>query len=366
MLRSAGKRNEANPLRPEQWKAFKRIAKGDCSGDVPAALIVDSPWMPGYLGINQLDYYLDPHLWFESNLKVYDQFPGITFLPSWWVEYGMAIEPSAFGGRICFWHDRPPDMVPILGSIEDAAALKVPDPRSDGLMALALRLYSTQKQRIFDAGHTIPLATARGPLCLASFLRGITPLMLDLSEHPEAVHAMLDTLTTTVIRWLEAQCETIGECVEGIFILDDVPGMLSRRFYSEFAHPYMKRVFDAFPKNWVKIYHNDANVKPFAPDLPELGIDVLNWSHRFPIPDALRATEGRLCLMGNVAPLDLGVKGSAEEVKQAALAALAQAAGHPFVLSVGGGASPGMPQANVRALEQAAMEWNAARTAARE
>jgi uroporphyrinogen decarboxylase len=69
--------------------------------------------------------------------------------------------------------------------------------------------------------------------------------------------------------------------------------------------------------------------------------------------------------MGNVAPLDLGVKGSPEEDRQAALAALAQAAGHPFILSVGGGASPGMPQANVRALEQAAIEWNAARTIAR-
>jgi uroporphyrinogen decarboxylase len=190
--------------------------------------------------------------------------------------------------------------------------------------------------------------------------------MLDLSEHSEAVHAMLDVLTATVIRWLEAQCETIGDCVEGILILDDVPGMLSRRFYREFARPYMKRVFDGFPKEWVKIYHNDANIKPFAQDLPELGIDVLNWSHRFPIPDALRATEGRLCLMGNVAPLDLGVKGSAEEVKDAALNALAQAVGHPFVLSVGGGASPGMPHENVRALEQAAKEWNAARTTARE
>jgi len=287
-------------LRPAQWETFKRIAKGDSSGDVPVALIVDSPWMPGYLGIHQLDYYLDPQLWFESNLKVYDQFPGITFLPSWWVECGMAIEPSAFGGKIRFWPDRPPDMVPILGSIEDAAALKVPDPRSDGLMALALRAYSTRKQRIFDAGHTLPIVTARGPLCLASFLRGITPLMLDLSEHPEAVHALLDILTTTVIRWLEAQCEAIGDCVEGIFILDDVPGMLSRRFYREFAHPYMRRVFDAFPKEWVKVYHNDASVDACLDHLPDAGFTVLNWGKQKDIREVFRLSRELILKTGRV------------------------------------------------------------------
>ena len=350
-------------MRPEQWRTFKQIAKGGIDAEAPVALIVDSPWIPGYLGLNHLDYFLDPQLWFESNLKIYEEFPEITFVPSWWVEYGMAIEPSAFGGKVRFWPDRPPDVAPILKDIADGTWLSVPNPASDGLMPLTLRLYTTQKQRIFDAGHTIPMATARGPLCLASFLRGITDLMLDMTEQQAAVHALLDTLTTTVIRWLEAQCEAIGGCVEGIFVLDDVPGMLSRRLYQEFAHPYMKRVFDAFPKDWVKIYHNDANVKPFAADLTDLGIDVLNWSHKFAIPDALQATGGKLCLMGNVAPLELGVNGSPAEVKAAALDALAKSAGHPFVLSVGGGTSPGMPRANVQALIDAAAEWNAARRA---
>jgi uroporphyrinogen decarboxylase len=355
---------EVHIVRPEQWRALQRAAKCEVAGEIPVALIVDSPWIPGHLGLNQLDYYLDPRIWFESNLRVYEQFPGITFVPSWWVEYGMAIEPSALGCKVCFWEDRPPDIVPVLKDIRDAAGLSVPNPASDGFMPLALRLYATQKQRIFDAGHTIPFATARGPLCLASFLRGLTGLMLDLSEHQAAVHAMLDVLTTTVIRWLEAQCETIGDCVGGVFVLDDVPGMLSRQLYQEFAHPYLKRVFDAFPKEWVKMYHNDANIKPFASDLAGLGIDVLNWSHRFAIPDVLRATGGKLCLMGNVAPLELGVCGSPESVKAAALTALSQAAGRPFVLSLGGGTSPGMPGANVQALADAATEWNGARRSA--
>jgi len=337
-------------MKPEQWNQFKQAAKGNHAGAPPLALIIDSPWLPGYLGINHLDYYLDPDLWFRSNLKVLEQFPQITFVPSWWIEYGMAIEPSAFGCKIRFYPDHTPDAVPCLRTIEEADGLTVADPASDGLMPLALRLYSTQKQRIFDAGYTIPFVTARGPLCLASFLRGITELMLDFTEQPERVHRLLDTLTESVILWLKAQCDAIGDTVEGVFILDDVPGLLSRRSYLEFAHPYMKRVFDAFPSHWVKVYHNDANVKPFAADLPDLGIDVLNWSHKFPAAAAFQATAGKVCLMGNVAPLDLAVNGTPEAVKAAAMDVLASANGHPLILSLGGGASPGMTQANIEAL----------------
>ena len=81
-------------MRPEQWDIFKRAARREKLDKVPMALIVDSPWIPGYLGIKHLDYYLDPQLWFESNLKIMQEFPDIIMVPSWWMEYGMAAEPS--------------------------------------------------------------------------------------------------------------------------------------------------------------------------------------------------------------------------------------------------------------------------------
>ena len=67
---------------------------------IPMAMIIDSPWIPGYLGIQHLDYYLDPELWFQSNLKIMQEFPDIIFVPSWWMEYGMAAEPSVLGAKI--------------------------------------------------------------------------------------------------------------------------------------------------------------------------------------------------------------------------------------------------------------------------
>jgi Uroporphyrinogen decarboxylase (URO-D) len=104
---------------PQQWEVFKRAARLEKLDRIPMALIVDSPWIPGYLGIKHLDYYLDPELWFQSNLKIMREFPEIIFVPSWWMEYGMAAEPSVLGSKIKFWQDNTPSEYHTLYRLED-------------------------------------------------------------------------------------------------------------------------------------------------------------------------------------------------------------------------------------------------------
>ena len=345
-------------MRPEQWELFKSAAKRRRVAEAPVALIVDSPWIPGYAGTGYLDYYSDPEIWFQSNLRIMQEFPDVIWFPSWWVEYGMAIEPSAAGSRICFHHDQPPSQSPVLFRLADVARLAPVNPQTDGFMPLALHRYRTQKQRILDSGYTIPVVAARGPLCMAAFLRGVTEFMLDVVEDPEGAHKLLEFTTESVIRWLEAQADAIGDSVEGILVLDDIVGFLSGKLYLEFAHPYLKRICEAFPRDWVKVYHNDANVRPFLQDLAGAGFDVLNWSHNLDAAEARERTGGRVCLMGNVPPLDTGVRGTPEQVKQAALNVLGKLGGQGMILSVGGGVSPGMPKENILALCDAARQFS--------
>ena len=344
-------------MRPEQWSAFKRAAKRQAGAGVPLALIVDSPWMPGYLEISHLDYFLDPEVWFQANLMVLREFPEITFFPSWWMEYGMAIEPSAMGARLSFAADRTPSVRAMLFELHDLERLAPVDPWADGFMALALHRYRMQKQRIFDAGYTLPVVTARGPLCTAAFVHDLSRLMVNLKEDPIGVHRLLAYVTEATIEWLKAQAEAIGPSVEGIFVLDDIPGFLSNQLYKEFAHPYLKQICDAFPKEWVKVYHNDASIKQFLEELPETGFDVLNFTHNLDIAEVARRTSGLMCLMGNVAPLDLGVRGTPGQVREASLAVLQKMEGRNLILSVGGGVSPGMPRENIEAMVAAVHEF---------
>ncbi len=153
-----------------------------------------------------------------------------------------------------------------------------------------------------------------------------------------------------VIDWLEAQQRAIGDTVEGIFVLDDIVGFVNEEHYLEFAHPYLKRICDAFPDDWVKLYHNDAEVDACLDHLPDAGFNVLNWGKQKDIREVKRRVGDRMCLMGNVNPLEIGVRGTPEEVRAATLDVLEGSGGEGIILSVGGGVSPGMPRQNIVAM----------------
>lgn len=328
---------------------------------IPMSLIIDSPWIPGYMGIKHLDFYLDPELWFQAHLKIHREFPDIIFFPSWWMEYGMAAEPSALGAKIKFWPENTPSECPALHTIEDLDKLPEYDVKTDAFMALTLHRIQSQRQRILNQGEILPVVTSRGPLCTAGFVRGTTDLMMDILEKPEWAHKLIDLSTRLIIDWLKAQAEAMGPTVEGIFILDDIVGFLSPSHYKEFAHPYLKRICDAFPADWVKIYHNDANVNACLEHIPDCGFHVLNWGKQTDIADVKRRVGNRLCLMGNVNPLEIGVRGTPEQVHAATLAVLEKSAGENIILSLGGGVSPGMPRQNILAMQQALAEFNKGR-----
>ena len=112
----------------EQWKTLVDVSEGKKFDFPPIALIVDSPWLPFYAEISHFDYYLLPDKWLAVNHKIHTDFPNIIFLPSFWVEYGMAIVPSAFGSLIKWKKHETPFAEKIISSIENINSLTVPDP----------------------------------------------------------------------------------------------------------------------------------------------------------------------------------------------------------------------------------------------
>ena len=348
-------------MKPAQWEIFKRAARLEKLAQVPMALIVDSPWIPGYVGVKHMDFYLDPEVWFRSHLKVHQEYPDIIFVPSWWMEYGMAAEPSALGVKIKFSANGTPSECRTLCNIEDIDQFPAYEVESDAFMAMTLHRMRMQRQRILDTGEILPLVTSRGPMCTAAFVRGTTELMMDLIEKPEWAHKLLDLTTRLTIDWLKAQAKAMGPTVEGIFILDDIVGFVGKEHYQEFCHPYLKRICDAFPVDWVKIYHNDASIEACLEFLPDVGFNVLNWGKQTDIANVIARVGERICLMGNVNPLEVGVRGTPEQVRLATLDILEKSRGNGLILSVGGGVSPGMPRANILAMHAALAEFNARR-----
>lgn len=342
----------------DQFAELRKAAERKTTSP-PIALIVDSPWIPGFVGIGAMEYFAEPDSWLRANLEVVERFPDIIFVPGFWVEYGMAIEPSAFGCRVSWWKDSPPSVSPVLSDISDANRLSAPQPDNHGLMPLVLHLQQWAQKRIEPLGYSIHMVCARGPLALATHLRGVTEFLTDIKIEPEASHGLLEICTDAVIGWLSAQAENLPD-VEAVLVNDDIPGLLSPADYEAFAHPYLKRIFDSFPA-MLRLYHNDANIEPFAERLAELDFDILNCSHGIDIADLHRRIGDRVTLMGNVPPLDVLARGNPEEVARSAQNCLEATNGN-LILSAGGGTSPDTPGENIDALIQAVHNWKRSST----
>lgn len=339
----------------EQWTRFRRAALGQTepADPLPVALIVDSPWIPGFLGISTLDYLTVPEVWLEANLEVARRFPEIHFLPGFWAELGMCAEPSAFGCKLSLYHDRTPVAHPLVEGIEGLNRLTPPNPLTDGFLPILLNQYQRLRPAIEASGHVIKMVAARGPLTTATHLMGVTNFLLALKLQPAETHRLLRLTATLARQWLEAQADAVGG-IEGVLVLDDIAGMMSARDYEEFAAPYLKELFDAFPGT-VKMFHNDTDNPVSYSLLPALGIHVFNFTHLQPIEKVRRLVGPALCLLGNVPPLEVLAQGTPEQVRAATVACLRH---HPdrkgLILSAGGGTSPGTPAANIQAFLDAA------------
>ena len=337
---------------PQRWQDFADAARGRRAARLPVALIVDSPWMPGFFGMHTLDFFLDTGAWLRACLELERRFPTVAFLPGFWVEYGMANEPSAFGARLVWHPDQPPALRPLALPPERWAELPRPDPETDGLMPLVLRRLERLEQGGLPEPHRIRFAAARGPLAVAAHVLGMLPFLEATALEPEATAAALDVFTDTVIAFLRAQLARLREPL-GILVLDDLPGLISPRSYDALAEPFLQRVFDAFP-GLLRIYHNDTPCPHLLSRIGRLHCEAWNLSHQTDLAVARAGVGPRLALMGNVAPLDVLVRASPEDAGAAARACIQKAGASPFILSAGGGLSPGTTAEHILALVRAA------------
>ena len=346
----------------EQWSLFRRILLGE-PDSLAVGLIVDSPWMPGYCGISSIDFYARPDEWFAAYVKIKKDFPDILFLPDWWAEYGMATEPSGFGVKFNFYDNNLPTVHHLIDDMDDADdiinTLKAPDPRKDGLMPLLLNIQRWAKPRLDEIGESINIVSTRGPLTIAAHLFSVTEFLMCAKADPDPVHKLLKITTQLCKSWLSAQLENVGTA-EGILVLDDVSGFFGKSDYEEFAQPYLKEVFSAFPE-CLHLFHNDTDNDVCFPYMEDLGVDLFNFTHKKDIGAARAQTGKNVTLLGNIPPMSL-VRNTPDEVYALAkdcIASYIAANGgtNRLLLSLGGGAPMEAKGECLDAIVRAAKEY---------
>jgi len=180
----------------------------------------------------------------------------------------------------------------------------------------------------------------------------ITEFLIALKVYPEATRKLLSLTTNLSKNWLYAQLEILKEA-EGIMILDDVVGFLSKEDYLEFGHNYLKEIFSSFPE-FVKLYHNDNTNTVSFEFLEDLGVNILNFTYTQDISKIKSLCGDKVCLMGNVPPVEVLGSGTPDLVKEEALKCLRVFKDNRgIILSAGGGVVPGTPKDNILALFEA-------------
>jgi uroporphyrinogen decarboxylase len=335
-------------MNDQQWNTLVAVVRGEALSPLPCAFIIDSPWLPNWAGHSILDYFTDNRTFLEDNLKAIRTFPETIFLPGFWSEYGMCTEPSAFGSVSIWGENEFPFAKKVLLSPSEVERLERPDPRKHGLLPFVIKRLQHLQPEIEMAGHRIRFAAARGPLNIASFLMGTPEFLEAIKTEPELMHRLLEIVTDFLVDWIAYQREVFPS-IDGIFLLDDIVGFVSRRDFEAFGLPYLKRAFSADVT--IKFFHNDAPCKASAPLLESAGINLLNFGIQHSLTEMKSWTDNRIALMGNIPPRDVLANGSPADVTRSVTEMLSGLDDRTrLIVSCGGGMPPNAPTENIRAL----------------
>jgi len=335
-----------------QWKQLLAVLQGELLTPLPAGFIIDCPWLPGWHGVQIADYLTSETLWFEVNRRAIETFPDVWFLPGFWSEFGMCTEPSAFGSRCIFPRNEFPFAEKVITDLGQIAGLKVPDPRTDGLLPFMLNRLKWAQPRIEDLGHRIRFSVSRGPLNVATFLMGTTEFLMAMKTDPEPVHRLLRIVTDYLKQWHALQRETFPS-IDGMLVLDDIVGFMGEKDFVAIGLPYLRELYATDVA--VKFFHNDAACAKSIKYYPEIGINLYNPGVQTPLAEMRRLSGGRLTILGTIPPRDVLAQGTPDGVRAAVRQLLADTPDRSrLILSCAGGVPPGVSTENLRAFLDAA------------
>jgi uroporphyrinogen decarboxylase len=342
-------------MRNSSWNDLVSVIDRKHLNYQPVGFIIDSPWIPGWCGISNIDYYSSDKHWLKSNLEVVNTFPDVWFMPGFWSEYGMCTEPTAFGSRMIFLEKSLPHAGKIISGIEGADSLPQPNVKTDGLLPFMISRLRNNRESIIKAGHQIRFAVARGPLNIASFLMGTTEFMTAIALDPDRTHRLLKKISDFICDWLAWQKECFSS-IDGVLILDDIIGFLGEIEFKEFVLPYFNKIFSCTGSK-VRFLHNDAEGLITAKYLKEMKVNMFNFSFEHSFGEMREMAGPDVVLVGNIPPRDVLAAGTPEQVKDAVIKAFGEIKDHNKIIwSVGGGMPPEVNSNNIKAFIDAVKE----------
>ena len=136
------------------------------------------------------------------------------------------------------------------------------------------------------------------------FLMGFADTLINLYEHPQEMHELIDYICDFKLKVMKLYCEKMHP--DAIFFHDDW-GAKTQLFMSPemwrefFKEPYRKIYGYIRSQGVIAIHHADSFLSPIVEDMVEIGIQC--WQGVLPendIPELQQRLKGRMILMGGI------------------------------------------------------------------
>jgi len=119
------------------------------------------------------------------------------------------------------------------------------------------------------------------PFYFHNLLRGLEASLIDPIESPEFTQHLLKRLCDFFYEFHLRMFETCAGLIDIAQVTDDYGSqtgpLISLQTFREFYRPHLKRFIDLCHGFGIKVFHHDDGaIRPFIPDLIEMGIDILN------------------------------------------------------------------------------------------
>lgn len=306
-----------------------------------------------YAGAKYEQAYQDPDLYVRSQLKLVEDF----HLDSVWDIWCTPAVDEALGATMEIPEDNPPWIAaPCLHSHGDLEKLRPVDPWKDGRMPYLLDIVARLKKAV---GPEMPVtAWASPPFRTACMIRGNTELYMDIFDNPKFVKDLLEITTESCTAYGKALVEAGADIIA---ISNPVANTdcISLEHFSEFAHPYSKRMFGEMKKAGAKaINFHTCGRWDDRYDLCVENADIIHCD-RVEIGPFTAGYGDRIVAMGNVKAVATMLQGSADQVARETLDCLEAAAPTDrYILSADCEVPRDTSPANVRAMANALAQYN--------
>lgn len=297
-----------------------------------------------FSGIPDNEYYQDPAVMLDAQLKFHEHFPDLFTVPGPWPDFGGVAELGAFGAVIEFPSNAPPQVrVSPLQRIEEVDNLVAPDPRKANFTSRILKYLAYFRQHlpremIKDFGHLDGHMFCMGPGELSALMIGYEKFIYAMYDDPQRVHRLCRIVTDFLKDYLVAMMEIVGPA-KRVIIVDHFPGMISSDTYNEYVHPYLGEVFDFIKGAEIRLYHNENDYPHLLNDVKHLNANVCHVGAKHDLgKDKFILNK---CLMGNIHPISTLLRGSLTDIRKSCQDIIHTAGGGGGLwLSTAGGMAP--------------------------